>query len=152
MKRMIVFLILLLTSACTVEQEPNSNIEQISELNEEVINDSTETETQIIEVIEVKDVNELADVYFNNELDGNKKYFGKKVKLSGYFDRIDKSWLGDLWVYFDGKDSHYGVFCSDMSETEKAKVSEFDKGEEVVFQGLVDTLVSNSREIGRAHV
>jgi len=102
------------------------------------------------DVIDVPDPNVIIDTFYNNELDGNRQYLYKWVRTTALFDEIDRSWLDDLWVYFDVKKPNgyyakYGVLCNEMSEKEQDKIHNFDKGKPVVLIGKIDGLLAGSR-------
>ena len=86
--------------------------------------------------------NTLVDVYYNNELDGDKQYSDKWIRTIVLFNKVHESFItGDTSVYFDVKNDkgyygHYGIICSHMSEAEIDKISNFDKGKPMVFIGF----------------
>ncbi len=140
-KFFLVLCVLLLCGCSGVNNEPN---------DEDPVDEDPVDEEPARVVLEVPNAITIIDVFYNNELDGNKQYFGKWVKTSALFDKIDHSWTGDLWVYFDAKNSkgyygHYGILCNEMSKEEKAKISNFDKGKPVVFIGLNQGIIGDSR-------
>ncbi len=93
-------------------------------------------------VIDMPNANTLVDVYDNNELDGDEKYKNRWIKTTAFFNRTYESIdYRSLTVYFDvknenGEPAHYGIICFDVSKAEIDNVSNFEKGEPVIFIGL----------------
>lgn len=79
----------------------------------------------------------IYETYDNNILDGNKKYFGKRLKITTTFKEITDGDLSGLMLYLDK------VYCSTFNtEEDAAKLSELDKGQEVTIIGTADEWVS----------
>jgi len=139
-KIIILTLCLCLLSGCVAEDPANDDPVDEEPVDEEPVDEEPERV-----VIEIPNANEIIETFDNNELDGNKKYFGKWIKTTAYFDEIDKSWLNDLWVVMyarkdNGFKSSYGIVCEKLSKTEKTKVSEFDEDQPITFIGKNDGL------------
>ena len=126
-------------SAQSIEDNTNDEgDEQSDDFNEDLSNTSDKIYT----------IKEMSDIYYNNELDGNKQFFGKTVMVKGYFRDVQNNELsiggwsvyGGMWIHIDGKKSVYDAVCLDMKDMEKSKISNFDRGQEIIFNGVVDGL------------
>ena len=120
----------------TVEQENNNNNE---ELPEENIN-PVEKPPYDIEI----SLKEMANVYYNNELNGNKQFFGKRVKTQAKFTKTSNGIFSGLIAYFDGGNSIYDVHCTSFDKETESILSELNRNETVNIIGTVDELVSTS--------
>ncbi len=89
------------------------------------------------------DAKTISNVYYNNELDGNKKYFGKIIKTTAKFVKAEKSSLSGWMVSFD-TDGKYDYYCTSFKKGEKNYFSEYNRGETLVIYGKVDELIGNS--------
>lgn len=87
---------------------------------------------------------EMSEVYYNNELNGNKRFFGKRVKTRAKFDETTSGTFSGLIAYFKNKDSNYGIHCTSFDDETKSNLSELNRNETVNIIGTVDTLVSSS--------
>lgn len=76
--------------------------------------------------------NVIKETYKNNELDGNKKYFGKRIKVTDKYEKVE-TFLGDIMLYLDD------VYCDSYnSEKDKEKLSTINKGQIVTVIGTGD--------------
>ena len=81
----------------------------------------------------------IYETYDNNILDGNKKYFGKRLKITSTFRDVSDGELSGLMLYLDK------VYCSSFNTEEDASsLSELDKGQEVTVIGTADEWIANS--------
>lgn len=87
---------------------------------------------------------EMAEIYYNNELNGNKQFFGKKVKTQAKFDETSSGMFSGLIAYFKGIDSIYNIHCTSFDKETKNNLSTFNRNETVNIIGTVDELVSSS--------
>ena len=92
-------------------------------------------------VLDVADPNEIIDTFYNNELDGNKKYFDKWIKTTANFREIDDGLFTGFLAYFNVRKSNgftavYGIVCEDIAKNEKAKISGWDRGQTISIVGL----------------
>lgn len=87
---------------------------------------------------------EMSDVYYNNELNGNKHFFGKRIKTQAKFDETTSGTFSGLIAYFKSKNSNYGIHCTSFDEETKSSLSELNRNEIVNIIGTVDTLVGSS--------
>lgn len=87
---------------------------------------------------------EMSEIYYNNELDGNKKFFGKKVKTKAKFNQVSTGTFSGLIAYFDELDSIYGIYCVSFDKKTKNKLNTFNRNEVLTVIGTVDTLSSSS--------
>lgn len=84
------------------------------------------------------DENTLASTYENNELDGNKKYFGKRIKTSSTFESVSSGTFSGLMLYMNK------IYCSSFnSKDDEGKLSELNKGQSISIIGTADTWVSS---------
>ena len=89
-------------------------------------------------------IKEMSEVYYNNELNGNKNFFGKLIKTKAKFDETSSGMFSRLTAYFKGIDSIYNIHCTSFENDTKEKLSTFSRGEIVNIIGTVDELVSSS--------
>ncbi len=87
---------------------------------------------------------EMSEIYYNNKLNGNKLFFGKKVKTQAKFDETSSGIFSGLIAYFDGINSMYGIHCTSFDKETKQNLSTFNRGETLNIIGTVDELVSSS--------
>ena len=86
----------------------------------------------------------MADVYYNNELNGNKQFFGKRVKTKAKFRETSSGMFSGLIAYFDGGNAIYNIHCTSFKKETASKLSELNRNETVTIIGTVGELVSNS--------
>lgn len=87
---------------------------------------------------------EMSEVYYNNELDGNKQFFGKKIKTQAIFEETSNGMFSGLIAYFKGENSIYDIHCTSFDKETKENLSTFNRNEKVNIIGTVDELVSSS--------
>lgn len=138
-----------------IEQIENEIIEENS-LKEKEIIDTSETKNNVEINNEIKnddedplynfdveeDIKVFVETYYNNELDGNKKYFGKRVKIKGTLNNIET----DDSVFFNmgttcylKTNKHYDVACNFLDGNAKG-LSEHSRNKDITIIGEVDTL------------
>ena len=88
----------------------------------------------------------MSDIYYNNELDGNKHFFGKRVKTQAKFEDTSSGTLSGLIVYFKGIDSIYDIHCTSVDDDSKNNLSTFNRNEIINIIGTVDELSNSSIE------
>lgn len=120
----------------TIEQENNNEKEDLPQEN----NKPTEEPQYDIEI----SLKEMANVYYNNELNGNKQFFGKRVKTQAKFRKTSSGILSGLIAYFDGGDSIYDIHCTSFDKETKGILSELNRNETVNIIGTVGQLISPS--------
>ena len=104
--------------------------------------DSNQNETNKIESdydIEIS-VKELANAYYNNELDGNKRFFGKRIKTKANFEKVEDGTFTGLSAYFTNAESKYNIYCSDFEKETKSQLSTFNRGESLNVIGTMNVL------------
>lgn len=89
-------------------------------------------------------IKEMSEIYYNNELDGNKKFFGNKVKTQAKFSETSNGMFSSLIAYFDGIDSIYNIHCTSFEKETKKILSTFNRNETVNIIGIVDELIGSS--------
>ena len=47
---------------------------------------------------------EMSEIYYNNELNGNKQFFGKRIKTKAKFEETSSGTFSGLIAYFKGID------------------------------------------------
>ncbi len=82
----------------------------------------------------------LSKVYYNNELDGNKKYFGKRIKTTGKFTSAEKGRLTG-WNVVLVTGERYDYYCSTFADGEEKHFSEYNRGETLIIYAKVDELI-----------
>lgn len=157
---LLIFVVVILAmSSGNKQRESSISTQETSETTSEV-KDSTSSTTQstssttqttsentkkeIKNSYEEIDAKTLTDYYYNyGYRQGNIKYFGKVIKTTAYFDYSDSGWLYTI-VYMNGPSgSHYSVSCGSFKGDAFKKMSEKNKGDEIIFIGKVDELVSS---------
>lgn len=84
----------------------------------------------------------LASTYENNILDGNKKYFGKRIKISSNVDEVSDGTFSGLMLFMDK------VYCSSFNSNEdKQKLSSLNKGQYITIIGTADTWTSGKLKL-----
>ena len=84
----------------------------------------------------------ISDVYYNNELDGNKKYFGKRIKTTGRFTSAEKGALTGWNIVFN-TDGIYDYYCSTFVGGEEKHFGIYNRGETLTIYATVDELVGS---------
>ncbi len=87
---------------------------------------------------------EMSEIYYNNELNGNKQFFGKRIKTKAKFEETSSGTFSGLIAYFKGIDSIYNIHCTSFDDETKSNLSSLNKDEIVNIIGTVDELVSSS--------
>lgn len=87
---------------------------------------------------------EISEVYYDNELNGNKQFFGKRIKTQALFEETSSGTFSGLIAYFDGINSIYNIHCTSFDKETKQNLSTFNRGETLNIIGVVDELVSSS--------
>lgn len=86
----------------------------------------------------------MSEIYYNNELDGNKQFFGKKIKTQANFEETSSGMFSGLIAYFKEENSIYDIHCTSFDKETKQNLSTFDRNEKVNIIGTVDELVNSS--------
>lgn len=84
----------------------------------------------------------ISNVYYNNALDGNKQYFGKRIKTIARFEEAEKGYLTGWNVTFN-TDGIYDYYCSTFKSGEENSFSEYNRGETLIIYATVDELVGS---------
>lgn len=86
----------------------------------------------------------LIDAYNENEVAADKKFKGKKIRLSGRIEDIGKDILDKPYLTFasDEQFEFRSVQCY-FTKKEEDKLADLRKGQNVVVQGTVDGLMMN---------
>ena len=80
----------------------------------------------------------IKETYLNNVLDGNKKYFGKRLKVSSNYESISDGTLSGIMLYMNN------IYCSSFnSENDTALLSELNYGQSITIIGTADEWVSS---------
>ena len=82
----------------------------------------------------------IIDTYYNNELDGNKKYFGKRIKTVGKYIEAEHGAITGWNVTFT-TDGVYNFYCSSFVQGEENHFSEYNRYEPITIYATVDELV-----------
>jgi len=142
---------------CGVEDIPNikednlpqnndNNNEEVPEENNKPVEKPHENNKPIEKQeydIEIS-LKEMADVYYNNELNGNKQFFGKRVKTKAKFRETSSGMFSGLIAYFDGGNAIYDIHCTSFDKETEGKLSELNRNETVNIIGTVGELISPS--------
>ncbi|MBS7021585.1 MAG: hypothetical protein KH135_07075 [Firmicutes bacterium] len=119
-------------------------------MQEDNKNEKTNIETQQNPVINTSNYDieistkEMSEIYYNNELNGNKQFFGKRIKTQVIFDETSNGSLSGLIAYFKGIDSIYNIHCTSFTEETKSDLSTLNRNEMVNVIGEVDELIGSS--------
>lgn len=119
---------------------------QINKYNEDSKKEAEELEKESERIKELSkydievDAKTLSKVYYNNELDGNKKYFGKRIKTTGKFTSAEHGKLTG-WNVVLVTGERYDYYCSTFVEGEEKHFSEYNRGETLIVYAKVDELV-----------
>lgn len=87
---------------------------------------------------------EMSEIYYNNKLNGNKQFFGKRIKTQAKFDKTSSGTFSGLIAYFKGIDSIYDIHCTSFTEETKSNLSTLNRNEVVNVIGKVDELIGSS--------
>ena len=88
------------------------------------------------------DAKTISNVYYNNKLDGNKKYFGKRIKSSGKFTSADKDSITGWSVILDTGE-RYDYYCTSFVDGEERAFSNYNRGQKLIVYGEVDELIGS---------
>ena len=97
-------------------------------------------------------IKEMAQVYYDNELNGNKTYFNKRVKLTGIIDDIsyDKSVAFNtgisIIIHEDG--AKYRVYCN-FKDGDASGITDYKKDDTITIIGNVNEMLSNSLSLNK---
>lgn len=127
----------------TPQEIPSNNTIEQDNNNEELPEENTKPVEKNPYDIEIS-LKEMANVYYNNELNGNKQFFGKRVKTQAKFRKTSSGILSGLIAYFDGGDSIYDIHCTSFDKETKSILSELNRNETVTIIGTVGQLISPS--------
>lgn len=120
----------------TIQENNQSEKTNIETPNESIIN----TPDYDIEIT----TKEMSEIYHNNELNGNKQFFGKRIKTQAQFDETSSGTFSGLIAYFKGIDSIYNIHCTSFTEETKSNLSTLNRNEIVNVIGKVDELIGSS--------
>ena len=131
-----------LTSLTIVSNNGKSTVitdKQINQLYEQNAKEEEAKKERSKYDIEV-DAKTLSKVYYNNKLDGNKKYFGKRIKTTGKFTSAEKGKLTG-WNVVLVTGERYDFYCSTFADGEEKHFSEYNRGETLIVYAQVDELI-----------
>ncbi len=89
----------------------------------------------------------IKETYLNNILDGNKKYFGKRLKISSNYESISDGTLSGLMLYMNN------IYCSSFnSEKDASLLSELNYGQSITVIGTADEWVSSKLNLKNCEI
>lgn len=123
----------------------NNKVQQTQDNKEEKIQIEEHQKEEVVKDFDIEiSLKEMSEIYYNNKLNGNKQFFGKKVKTQAKFEETSSGTFSGLIAYFDGINSIYGIHCTSFDKETEQNLSTFNRGETLNIIGIVDELVSSS--------
>lgn len=114
---------------------------QIDSFHEERLREEAKQKERSKYDIEV-DAKTISNVYYNNKLDGNKKYFGKRIKSYGKFTSAEKGTITG-WSIILNTTGRYDYYCTSFASGEEYSFSSYNRGENLIVYAEVDELIGN---------
>lgn len=88
----------------------------------------------------------MSNVYYNNEVNGNNTYFGKKVKVSAIVSSISSDssvfFNTGVTIHLDENGSKYGLMCN--NEDGIYGVNNINRGDRITVIGTMDERIGSS--------
>lgn len=140
---MVMFIIISIIMVSNSNETSNKNygVEKESNIDTEIVTEKISDNVKNYDIEE--DIDVFVSTYYNNELDGNKKYYGKRIKLTGELNNIDTddSVIVNLGITCYLKTTQKLDVACNFKDGDATYLSDYSRGEKITIIGTVDEVV-----------